>query len=130
MRYIERFMLLDLSHIRTPHVAVDEVYAAELFRKPDDAYAVAEPVRLHLDINKAGERFRLTGRVQTVLELPCSRCLEPFLWPVDAHFDLVYHPHTANVGEGELEVEEADLSTAFYANDAIELGQLMREQFY
>jgi len=113
-----------------PHLAVDEVYAAELFRPSDDVYRVAEAARLHLDVFKTGERFRLTGQVQTVLELSCSRCLEPFLWPVDAHFDLVYHPHSANVGEGELEVEEEDLSTAFYQQHEIDLGLLMREQFY
>jgi len=123
-------MLLDLSKIRTPHVVLDEAYAADLFRSADDAFRVAEPVRLHLEIAKTGERFRLTGRVQTVLELPCSRCLEPFLWPVDAAFDLVYHPQSANVGEGEREVEDEDLSTAFYENQTIDLGQLMREQFY
>ena len=123
-------MLLDLSKIRAPHMAVDEVYAPELFRESDDLYAIAEPVRLHLDIYKTGERFRLTGRAQTVLELPCSRCLEAFSWPVDAAFDLVYHPQSTNVGEGELEVETEDLSTAFYENHQIDLGQLMREQFY
>ena len=123
-------MLLDLGNIRTPHVAVDEVYGPELFGPADDVYKIAEPARLHLDIYKTGERFRLTGRVQSVLDLSCSRCLEPFLWPVDATFDLVYHPHTANVGEGELEVEDEDLSTAFYADDGIDLAHLMREQFY
>ena len=35
-----------------------------------------------------------------------------------------------NTGEGEREVEEDDLTTAFYENDEIDLGQLMREQFY
>jgi uncharacterized protein len=123
-------MLLDLGKIRTPHVAIDEVYAPDQFRTTDDVYRIAEPVRLHIDIQKTGERFRLAGRVETVLELPCSRCLEPFLSPVDAAFDLVYHPQAANVGEGELEVEDEDLSTAFYENQQIDLGQLMREQFY
>ena len=45
-------------------------------------------------------------------------------------FDLRYQPHTANAGEGEREIEEDDLTTAFYENDEIDLGQLMREQFY
>ena len=75
-------------------------------------------------------QFRLVGDVQTTLELPCSRCLEPFTWPVDATFDLRYQPHAANTGEGEREIEEDDLTTAFYENDEIDLGQLMREQFY
>jgi uncharacterized protein len=122
-------MLLDLSKIRVPHVAVDEVYAPERFHGPEDAYRIAEPVRLHLDIDKAGDRFRITGRVRTVLELSCGRCLDPFALPVDATFDLMYHPQSANVGEGELEVEEDDLSTAFYEKDRIDLEQLMREQF-
>ena len=123
-------MLLDLSKIRTPHVAFDEVYASERFPISDDQYRIAAPVQLHLDVTKTGERFRLTGLVQTVLELPCSRCLEAFLWPVEASFDLVYHPQSVNVGEGELEVEEEDLSTAFYVNEEIDLGHLMREQLY
>jgi DUF177 domain-containing protein len=123
-------MLLDLSRIRTPHVAFDESYAPEQFAAGEDQYRIVEPVRLHLDIAKTGERFRLTGRVQTVLEMACSRCLEPFTWPVDASFDLVYHPQSTNVGEGEREVEEEDLSTAFYDDQKIDLGQLMREQFY
>ena len=33
-------------------------------------------------------------------------------------------------GEGEREIEEDDLTTAFYENDEIDLGQLMQEQFY
>jgi len=122
-------MLLDLSKIRTPHVAFDEAYAPQQFAAADD-YKVVEPVQLHLDIAKTGERFRLTGRVRTVLELPCSRCLDPFLWPVDGSFDLVYHPQSANVGEGEQEVGDEDMSTAFYEDQRIDLAQLMREQFY
>ena len=45
-------------------------------------------------------------------------------------FDLRYQPARANTGEGEREIEEDDLTTAFYDNDEIDLGQLMREQFY
>jgi uncharacterized protein len=50
--------------------------------------------------------------------------------PVDAAFDLRYQPHAENKGEGEREIEEDDLTTAFYQNDEIDLEQLMREQFY
>jgi uncharacterized protein len=113
-----------------PHTEFEEVYAPDLFHTGDDVYRIAEPVKLRMDITKTGERFRLTGRVTTVLELPCSRCLEPFPWPVDAPFDLIYQPQTANTGEGEREVEEEDLGIGFYQNNEIDLGQLMREQFY
>jgi uncharacterized protein len=126
-------MRLDLSKIRTAHTSIEELYRPEAFRGREgdaDVYLIAEPVTLRFDVLKTEERYRLAGSVRTVLELPCSRCLEPFRWPVDAAFDLVYHPQSSNVGEGEREVEEEDLATAFYENNEIDLGQLMREQFY
>ena len=62
--------------------------------------------------------------------LACGRCLEDFRLPVDASFDLLYLPHAENAGEGEVEVEDDDLTTAYYRDDQIDLGQLVREQFY
>jgi uncharacterized protein len=122
-------MLLDLSKIRTAHEHYDKVYAPEAF-KGSSEYRIVQPVSLAFDVFKDKDQFRLTGHVKTMLELPCSRCLESFQWPVDSSFDLRYQPHAQNTGEGEREVEEDDLSTAFYQNDEIDLGQLMEEQFY
>ena len=123
-------MLLDLGRIRTAHEQYDKVYQPEAFGRAEEGFRIAAPVSLTFDIDKDKQQFRLAGTVKTTLELPCSRCLEPFIWPIDAQFDLRYQPHTLNTGEGEREIEEDDLSTAFYENDEIDLGQLMREQFY
>ena len=120
---------LNLNKIRTAQERFEQVYAPEQFGQEQDL-TVVEPISLAFDIFKDKQQFRLVGRVQTTLELPCGRCLEPFTTPVDQLFDLRYHPHTLNTGEGERELEEDDLTTAFYENDAIDLGHLMREQFY
>ena len=121
-------MLLDLSKIRTPHERYEKVYAPDAF-PADSAYAVIAPVALAFDIFKDKDQFRLAGSVVTTLQLPCSRCLEAFAWPVNASFDLRYQPHTVRAADDEAEIEEDDLSTAFYEQDEIDLGQLMREQF-
>ena len=123
-------MLLNLNRIRTAHEQYEKTYPPEAFADDGEAFQVIRPVSLAFDIFKDKAQFRLTGGVKTMLELPCGRCLEPFTLPVDASFDLRYHPHTANTGEGEREIEEDDLTTAFYENETIDLGQLMREQFY
>ena len=122
---------LDLGRIRTARERFEQVYAPEVFvgEEPDE-FTVIAPTALAFDIYKDKDQFRLVGTVQTSLELPCSRCLEPFEWPVGSSFDLRYQPHARNTGEGELEIEEDDLTTAFYENETIDLGQLMREQFY
>ena len=123
-------MFLDLSRIRTPHERYDKTYAADAFADDRDSFVVAAPVVLGFDIYKDKDRFRLAGTVKTTLDLSCSRCLESFEVPIDAQFDLEYRPQMQNAGEGEREIEEDDLGTAFYQNDQIDLGQLMREQFY
>ena len=122
-------LLLNLKTIRAAQERFEQVYTPEQFRAEED-FRVAAPVALAFDIFKNKLQFRLVGRVQTILELTCSRCLEPFTMPVDQTFDLRYLPRAENTGEGEREIEEDDLTTAFYENDQIDLDHLMREQFY
>ena len=122
--------MLDVSRIRTAHEHYEKAYRPEAFATDQDVFHVVQPATLSFDIDKDKARLRLSGRVQTTLELICSRCVEMFTMPVDASFDLRYSPRTENAGEGEREIEEDDLSDAFYDDESIDLRQLMREQFY
>jgi uncharacterized protein len=123
-------LTLNLHHIKGVRERFERRYTpGEIGIRADD-FAVVAPVELAFDIYKDKDQFRLAGAVGTMLEQPCSRCLEPFTTTVDVPFDLRYQPHTATAAEAEREVEEDDLTTAFYENDTIDLGQLMQEQFY
>ena len=124
-------MLLNLRTLQHGHEHLEVRYEASRFTPDPEAYIVVAPVALTFDVDREeGARYRLAGHVATTLELTCGRCLEPFTLPVDAVFDLRYLPRVQNQGEGELEIAEDDLSTAFYADDTIDLGQLMSEQFH
>lgn len=121
---------LNLAKIRTAEEHVERVYEPAQLGGENDVYTVVRPVSLVIDIRKDKDKFHLVGRVKTTLEMPCSRCLEPFTVDVDAPFDLRYQPHAEHHGGGDREVEADDMDTAFYENDEIDLGQLMEEQFY
>jgi len=121
-------LLLNLNKIRTAQDRIEQVYRPDQFEADED-FRVVEPVSLAFDIFKDKRQFRLAGGVKTTLELRCSGCLEPFTAPVDQEFDLRYTPHAENTGEGEREIEEDDLTTAFYDGDEIDLGHLMHERF-
>ena len=95
----------------------------------DEEYKVVAPVHLVMDVHKDGDAYRAIGRVQTRLQLECGRCLELFEISVDSPFELRYVPHAENAGEEEREVEEDDLTTAFYKDESLDLGELMHEQF-
>jgi len=126
-------MLLALSQVRGEHERFHHSYDPTAFGQATEGhqdYRLVGSVTLALDIYKKNREFRLAGRLQATLELSCGRCLEPFTIAVDEPFDVMYLPHTENAGEGEVEIEEDDLETAFYHDEVIDLGQMMQEQLY
>ena len=123
-------MLLDLNKLHGPREHVDRTLPPSVFEPADPDYRVVAPVRLTMDVEKAGaDAFAVKGRVSTTLEMSCSRCLDGFEVPVDAAFDLRYVPHAENTGEGEREIAEDDLTTAFYRDGMLDIVDLLREQF-
>ncbi len=123
-------MNLDLRGITGPRDRVKRTYPGDSFvQGSDDQYRVTGTVSLDLDVRKDGAKYRLIGRLDATLEIGCCRCLEPFPWSVGVDVDLLYLPETENGGEGDFQIEESDLSTAFYRDEQIDLRQLMQEQF-
>ena len=123
-------MLLDLNKLHGPREHVERTLPPSAFQPDDPDYRVVAPVDVSMDIAKAGaDAFTVTGRATTRLELICGRCVEPFEIPVEVAFDLRYVPHAENTGEGEREIAEDDLVTAFYRDGVLDIGELLREQF-
>ena len=123
-------LLLDLSHLRSGTERVDRRLTPDAFPDTTADFRVVSPVDFTAEIRKDGQKVRATGRVRATLEMDCSRCLEPFAIPVDAAFDALFLPASANAGRSEQEVGEEDLGVSFYTNDTIDLGEIVREQFY
>lgn len=123
-------MQLDLTRFRQPLGHFSRVFQPAEVAQDGDAYRIVAPVTLTFEVHKDKDRFRLVGKAVTELELACSRCLEPFRLPIDAQFDLRYHPASEMTEDEEREVEEDDLDTSFYQDDQIDLNELLREQFY
>jgi uncharacterized protein len=123
-------MKLDLTRYRQPVSHFARTFQPEDVGGDADTYQIAAPVELEFDIHKDKDKFRLVGRVRTELELTCSRCVEPYRFPIDAAFDQRYLPSSEASGDAEREIEEDDLETSYYTEDQIDLSELMREQFY
>jgi len=123
-------MQLDLTRYRQPEEHFARTFQPADVQQEGDAYEIVAPVELDFDIQKDKEKFRLVGAARTEIELPCSRCLEPFRIPVTTPFDVRFHPASEMGGEGEREVQDEDLDTSYYRDDRIDLNDLLREQFY
>jgi uncharacterized protein len=123
-------MSFDLRRLHGNRAHVERTLDPAAFDPPDEDYRVAAPVQLSMDVEKAGgDVFRVAGRVSTRLVLECGRCLEPYEIGVDTPFELRYLPQDANSGEGEREISEDDLTTAYYRDGVLDVTDLLREQF-
>ena len=123
-------LLLDVSQMREPHARVERTVWVDALANDAAVFGVGGPVRLAFAIQKDRLQFRLIGKVQATLELECSRCLAAFEMPVDEAFDVLYLPHAESKTGGEVEIEDDDLSTAYYRDQVIDLGQLVMDQFF
>lgn len=123
-------MLLQLNEIHGEATHLERVFSPGDFVPTPDDYGISGPVTLSLDVHVRERHVHLTGRVQASLTLACGRCVEPFVWPVDATFDLEYVPESTESDKPEREVEAEDFALAYYKDNVIDLGALMQEQFY
>lgn len=123
-------MLLDLNKLHGTREHVERTLRPSAFEPPDPDYNIVAPVELSMDVARAdADAFTVTGRATTRLELNCSRCVEPFDIPIDASFELRYVPQSENTGDGEHEIAEDDLVTAYYRDGMLDIIELLREQF-
>ena len=125
-------MLLDLSRLRGGGGRIDRQDPPEAFESTDQEFRVADPVVLGAEVQKDREKVRIVGRLTTALEVPCSRCLEPYRIAVDTPIDLLYLPAAAQASGApdDRQVSDQDANVSFYEGETIDLAQLMREQFY
>ena len=123
-------LLLDVGQMRDPEARIERTFAAGVLPTDPTICRIVAPVALNVVVRKDRMQFRLVGQVRTTVELACSRCLEGFETPVAEAFDVLYLPHTPAGTAEERLVEDDDLSTGFYEDNLIDLGQLMQEQCY
>lgn len=120
-------MFLELTTVRQPETSVDRTFAPDVFTDTE-GFRVVAPSRLVAILHKDDDRFRLVGRVATAIEITCSRCAEPYTMTVAGPFELRYLPQA--LAGSKTEDPDDDPTTAFYADDRIDLGQVVREQCY
>lgn len=88
-------------------------------------------LQCHLELVD-GNTVHVRGHLRAQLGLECGRCLESFSFAVDQELDLFYLPHQAGETEEEDEVEltDRDMVVAYYESDRLDLGAMIREQFF
>jgi uncharacterized protein len=126
-------MQLDLSEIVSrpgmrSEVALDEAGA------PDADLVFLAPVQGRARFQNSGDLLLIDGDVSTTLELSCSRCLEPVLWPVtvrlEERFPLeeVLHPSLPPEEGGDWDTTVSAVVHLDAGKPILDLDELIRQQ--
>jgi uncharacterized protein len=101
-------------------------------RDETGAALLAGPAHLRGRAERGPRGIALTGRLEALLRLACSRCLEPFERPLAVDFRLALVPRGADEAdlpdEVELTAEDADLYPV--DGERLDLGVVAGEQIY
>jgi uncharacterized protein len=106
--------------------------AGEVHVAGEEGFGLAPGGSLVCHVEKGDdETVHVQGHLSAHLGLECGRCLEPFSFPVEQNLDLLYMPHQAGESvEDEEEIAERDLVVAYYRQGRLDLGEMVREQFF
>ena len=97
-------------------------------KRPLHSEGRADLVEEHHGKHKVVQDIRLKGKLDTSLEVPCARCLEPVVQEVARDFDLLYRPLGTDAGHEELSVTDAEAEIGYYQGEGLLLEDVLREQ--
>jgi uncharacterized protein len=89
--------------------------------------STGSPVKGTLQVNKSDREVIVKGKVTSVLDLKCSRCLKGFTRPLDIPVNVAYHP-IEGIGEEKHGLKDDEMDMGFYRGEEIDLQELVREQ--
>jgi uncharacterized protein len=81
-----------------------------------------------VNLARHGRDILVRGHLTGSLKLSCGRCLEEFVTPVAADFDLLLAPAPQTAGPEEKELSPAELDLDFYTGEVVDLESILREQ--
>lgn len=119
-------MIIDIDHLPEEGLTVSrdfEFFSSELV---EENTVFLDPVRAEVTIRLVGDEVLVRGRITARLSLICCRCLSPFEFQVDSHFDHVYLPEELDVEKDQLQQE--DILQFFFYSRTLDLKAIILEQ--
>src|SRR5262249_4007112 len=129
-------LVVEISQIPSEGLDIHEVLQpGEVHIERENSFVLGPGGRLECRVEKGeDETVQVRGHLQAQLRLECGRCLEAFLFPLDQDLDLFYLPRRGAPAreeqEDEVELSDHEMVVAYYAQNRLDLGEMVREQFF
>ncbi|MFQ5882691.1 MAG: DUF177 domain-containing protein [Candidatus Methylomirabilales bacterium] len=120
-------MFIDIAEIPAEGLDI-EFREAEDFLDPSGMrICLLRPVEANLHFCRTSTEVWVRGQVSSHLRLYCSRCSEPFTFPVCEGFEVRYRGPLGEIVEGEHELGPDELEVKFLDEARINVSGFVRE---
>jgi uncharacterized protein len=104
----------------------------ELFREEKDVgFSFASPTVISLSFSRTGRKVFIHGKIDTSLQLKCTRCGEEFVYPLSETITYTLTPSGERTKHhSETELTSEDLEFSFYNGEEIDINQIIKEQIF
>ena len=96
----------------------------------DQILGLDGPLHVRVKVSKAADKFLVQGTIRGGIRIRCDRCLESFHRKVESQFHVTLVVPREGSDQEEIELLEEDMEVDFVKGDAVDLGEVVREQIY
>ena len=121
-------MFLDVKELAVRKIRIRKSYAPGSMDYHSGEFKQAGPLEVRASAELVEGQIRISGSLQTKLELVCARCLEAVVEEVSRDFDLFYRPMKTIAKEDEVHLREDDTEIAFFQGEGLFLADVLAEQ--
>jgi len=109
-------------------VANGRVESSRFSSLGDNRFSPCSPVEYTLTVKKLGNGYQVTGPIECVMAMTCSRCLEEFTIPMKVHLDIELAPVNSAPQGSEVELMREDMDRYYFEGDELELDPFVYDE--
>jgi len=121
-------MFLDVKDLAARKLRIRKSYAPGSIDYHSAEIKQTEPLEVTATAELLDGQIRITGGLETKIELVCARCLEPVVEDVNRAFDLFYRPVTKDLKPKEDRLKDDDTEIGFFEGEGLFLADVLKEQ--
>jgi uncharacterized protein len=121
-------MFLDVKDLAVRKVRIRKTYAPGSVDYGISEVKQAGPLEVTAQAELLEGQIRITGELETKIEMVCARCLEPVIEDVHKDFDLFYQPLQKASKPEEERLKDDDTEIGFFQGEGLFLADVLKEQ--
>jgi uncharacterized protein len=121
-------MFLDIHELALRKIRIRQSYSPGMLDFHTADFRQIEPLEIRATAELVEGQIRVSGSLQTKVELVCARCLDTVTEDINWDFDLYYRPMATLPGEEEVQLAAEDTEIAFFEGDGLFLADVLTEQ--